>query len=308
MVRLALTLLLAATAVSAVGDARVHDTSAGAVRAAAATYPLPFFYDLYTFRGRGGGTAVVASFAVPAGELKRESVDGGVRYRFDVTLVLADTVTRRVFRRDDSVFVALPRAPGDEHLLYTQLEVLAPPSRSTVHRVIMTDAATPGIGQLFSAPFRIPDYSGTELMVSDIALGQPDATSGWVRGSATLALLPTDQFPSSAFDVYYEIYNLPAGDTYETEIAIEQATDAQRTRGLVGTSIRLRFADEAMATADAYVAELRRVETSLGRGRYRITVTVTNLRTGERASRSRTFEVRGWERGATLVPALPRGR
>ena len=34
------------------------------------------------------------------------------------------------------------------------------------------DATTPGVGQLYSSPFPIPDYSGDHLMLSDIALGQ----------------------------------------------------------------------------------------------------------------------------------------
>src|SRR5687767_13531657 len=81
--------------------------------------PLPFFYDLYTFRGEESTTTVVASFAVPAGRLQPEWAKGGVRYRFDVTLVLADTALRSVFRTDDSVFVGLPRALSGEHLLFT---------------------------------------------------------------------------------------------------------------------------------------------------------------------------------------------
>jgi hypothetical protein len=47
---------------------------------------------------------------------------------------------------------------------------------------------------------------------------------------------------------------------------------------------------------------------ALARGRYRITVTVQDSNTGNTASRSRIFEVRGWGPGVTLVPALPRRR
>ena len=48
-----------------------------------------------------------------------------------VTLVLADTAVRSVFRTDDSVFVRLPRPLPGEHLLFTHIEVQAPPSGST---------------------------------------------------------------------------------------------------------------------------------------------------------------------------------
>jgi hypothetical protein len=272
------------------------------------TGPLPFFYDLYTFRGEASTTTVVASFAVPAGRLQPEWAKGGVRYRFDVTLVLADTALRSVFRTDDSVFVGLPRALSGQHLLFTHLEVQAPPSRSTLQRVIMSDATTPGVGQLYGASFPIPDYSGSHLMLSDVALAEPDATAGWQRGGATLALLPTRLFPSSAFDVYYEIYNLPYGTPYVTEIAVEQVDDSATVRPTDRDPVRLRFAGESTARRDGSLVQLRRVETSLGNGRYRITVTIRDVASGQTATRSRVFEVNRWERGATMVRAWPHGR
>lgn len=265
--------------------------------------PLPFHYDLHTFRGADGRTAVVAAFAVPAGLLHEEEDRAGVRYRFDVTLVLADTVRRTVSRTDDSVFVGFRRRPRAEHLLTTHLEVQAAPSRSTVQRVIMSDATAPGIGQLYGAGFPVPDYRGSRLMLSDIALGLPGVHGGWRRGDVTLALLPTSRMPASAFDVYYEVYNLPAERPYTTEIAVEPV-------GAGGTPerepVRLRFAGRSGAGRDATLAELRRVETSLERGRYRITVTVTDDASGATATRSRPFHVRGWGPGVSLVPALPR--
>jgi hypothetical protein len=48
---------------------------------------LPFFYDLYTFRGPEKSTAIVAAFAVPASALEITSEQSGVRYRFDVSLI-----------------------------------------------------------------------------------------------------------------------------------------------------------------------------------------------------------------------------
>ncbi len=272
---------------------------------AKAVRPLPFFYDLYTFRGRGDSTTVVAAYAVEADELETEEAGTNVRYRFSVTLVLADTAARSVSNTHDTVFVEVPRPLPGSHLLYTHVELLAPPSRSTLHRVLMIDATTPGIGQLYSDGFPIPDYSGDRLMLSDIALAQPDAGSGWRRADATLALLPASQSPTGAFDVYYEVYNLPAGTPYRTEIAVEQVGGSEGAPAGDGRPVRLAFSGEATIARDGSVPQLRRVDTSLPRGSYRITVTITNQATGETASRSRPFEVRGRERGATLVAALP---
>jgi len=270
--------------------------------------PLPFFYDLYTFRGDARTTTVVASFAVPVRRLRRESRDGGVRYRFDVTLVLADTALRTVSRTDDSVFVQAPRALYGDHLLHTHIEVRAPPSRTTLHRVVMTDASTPGIGQLYGASFPIPDYSGSELMISDIALGRPGAGTGWRRGDVVLALLPTSQFPMSSFDVFYEVYNLPAGHRYATEITVERTDDPEREDPAAGAAVRTLFTGQSEAGPDGTLPELRRVDTSLPKGRYRLTVEVTDQVTGGSALRSRTFHVRGGAWDATMVPALRRGR
>jgi len=268
--------------------------------------PLPFFYDLYTFRGEERRTAVIAAFAVPSGRLEREDQGDEVLYRFDVTLVLADTTTREVYRTDDTVFVSVPRPLSGEHLLATHIQVQAPPSASTLQRVIMNDETTPGIGQLYTTAFPIPDYSGSRLMLSDIAMGLPDAQAGWVRGDVRLALLPTSQFPEGSFDLYYEVYNLPRGDRYVTEITVEPVDEGGLPAPEAGSPVRTTFTGEAETRPDGSVAELRRVDATLAKGRYRLTVAVTDQETGASARRSRIFHVQGWGPGTTLVPALPR--
>lgn len=270
--------------------------------------PLPFYYDLHTFRGAGGLTRVVGAFAVPAGRLKREWKDGEVRYRFDVSLVVADTARQAVSRSDDSVYVSVPRPLPGGHLLYTHVEFDAPPSRSTVHRVVMTDAAMPGVGQLYGSPFPIPDYSGDDLMLSDLAMGQPDPVSGWRRGDVTLALLPASRSPGSSFELYYEIYNLTPGAWYDTEIAIRSVDESGEPTTDGNGPVRTRFSGEAPWTDDGIQREFRFVEVSLGEGSYRITVTVTDQGSGSSVRQSRLFEVHDPGSGATMVPALPASR
>jgi hypothetical protein len=269
----------------------------GAPAAAAAERPLPFLYDLYTFRG-DRGTLVVAAYAVEAGELEREHVGGAVRYRSDVSLVLNDTLRRSVLSRHDSVYVDLTRPLPAGHLLFTTVQLETPPSASTVQRVYMYNATAPGIGQFYMSPFEVPDYSGDDLMISDIVLGQPGAAGGWRRNDVAVAILPGRQFSGSAFDVYYEIYNLPERRAYTTEIAVERVETSE-------SLVRLRFEGRASHTREAMVQEMRRVESSLPRGVYRMTVTITESDTGRSASRSHTFEVHSGRGAATMVPALP---
>lgn len=285
-------------------DVTSHDQAALLRPSSLPSGPVPFQYDIHTFRGDDGNTTVVAAVAVQVRELRRERRDGEIRYRFDVRFVLADTAAQRVIDTIDSVYVGVPRPLARRHLLHTAIELEAPPSETTHQRIVVTDAGRPGYGQLEQSEFPIPDYSGTELMLSDIAFGLPGVPGAWTRRGVTLALLPTSQFPESAFDLYYEIYNLPPGRGYQTELAIqpvdeEDSEDEERV-------VRTRFQGESTAGPDGVISELRRVESALEEGRYRVTVTVTDGVDGRTASSSRIVEVQGWRRGTTMVPALPK--
>ncbi|MDX1647828.1 MAG: hypothetical protein R3304_11845 [Longimicrobiales bacterium] len=281
-----------------VGTADPPSVDPDASATAGAQGPLPFHYDILTFKGTDGGTDVVAAVAVPVRRLGRDREDGQVRYRFDVRFVLADTVQKSVIDRIDSVFVSVPRPLARRHLLHTAVELNAPPSTDIQQRIVVTDVVRPGYGQLYQSDLHIPDYGGTDLMVSDIAFGLPGARGAWTRRGLTLALLPTSQFPESAFDVYYEIYNLPPGRPYETVIAIEPVDDDEER------VVRTLFEGRSDAGDDGIMDELRRVESALDGGRYRISVTVTDQADGRSATSSRLVEVQGWRRGATMVPAL----
>ena len=130
-------------------------------------------------------------------------------------------------------------------------------------------------------------------------------SGGWPRGDVTLALLPTSQFPESAFDVYYEIYNLPTGTPYETEVSIQPVDDSDEDRTDGDGRVRTMFTGESEASEDGSVTELRRVESALPKGRYRLTVTVRDATNGSTAQSSKVVQVQGWGRGATMVPAMP---
>ena len=311
MVRPLAALLLALVATPPLTRAGHGPLPTGAIRSAreapqpGSSAPLPFFYDLYAFKGDTGTTTVVASFAVPVGRLDRESVDGGVRYRFNVTLVVADTAIGTVARADDSVFVAVRRPLDGDHLLHAHLETDAVPSSATVGRMIMISAPSPGNGQLYNHLFPVPDYGGSELMLSDIALGLPGQEGGWRRGGATLALMPSEHFPGGPFDVFYEVYNLPRGNLYTTEIAIEPADESGAPRAGSERAVRVSFSGESAADADGTLGELRRVDAPLSVGRHLMTVTVTDRARGLVARRTRLLQVREWEEGATLVPTCP---
>ena len=105
---------------------------------------------------------------------------------------MADTARLSVFSTIDSVFVSVPRALPGQHLLHTYVEVEAQPSATTLQRLIVTDAARPGRGQLYTTPFTLPAYSAphrsgrtTRLRLVTRAL-KPDSGQVWV-GEVNLA-------------------------------------------------------------------------------------------------------------------------
>ena len=73
----------------------------------------------------------------------------------------------------------------------------------------------------------------------------------------------------------------------------------------MGAPVRTTFTGESAAREDGSVAELRRIESALPRGRYRFTVRVRDRAEATTATRTRDFEVREWGGGATLVQAMP---
>jgi hypothetical protein len=251
---------------------------------------LPFYFDLYTFRGDAGRTSVVAAVAVPFEKLSRKSND----YRLDVSLILADTASKRVIRQDDSLSLVARNIKPDD-LFRLHVEIAAPPSNSTVQRVIVSDPSEPGIGQLYGGPFSIPDYSGTKLMLSDLVLAEPVTRGRWHRGDVALALVPTGYFRGGSFSVFYEIYNISQNAKFSTEIEIEpiHQSAGDKLKGLFGGKgkMTLRFESEATAARNGVLQELRRVDAALPEGKYRMRIVVTNLETHESAKTERSFVV-----------------
>jgi GWxTD domain-containing protein len=255
---------------------------------------LPFYFDLYTFRGDEGRTNVVAAVAVPVEKLQKTDAANNPAYRVDLSLILVDTASRKVIRQDDSVALGTTRAFRGDDLFRMHVEVAVPPSRTTLQRVIVSDPSEPGIGQLYGGPFLIPDYSPGKLMMSDIVLAEPRVEGRWHRGNVKLALVPTGRFKGGSFKVFYELYNIEKNSAYTTEIEIEpiQRSPGQRFKDLFGTKskISLKFDGVAMDVQNGALQELRQVEAPLPEGRYRMRITVRNAN-GETVRGERIFVV-----------------
>ncbi|MGD8277697.1 MAG: hypothetical protein PVH00_06710, partial [Gemmatimonadota bacterium] len=259
---------------------------------------VDFQYDLFAFRTPFGRTDLTAGFAVRAGDLASEELSGGrVDYPMLVSVILIDTLSDVVTRRDSLVRVEMPARLGPGDFVRTHVEVPVVPSEHTVYRVAVRSPAI-GAGSVESGGAVLRDLSGTELEVSDLVLAEPDSAGDWTRGATRLALtLPRRYPPGRPFTLFYEVYNLATAARYRTHVRVESAGGGglfggiKRLFGGGGPKIDVRYEDIADPDADGVIQEVRRVDTGLPPGRYRMRVTVENVATGERAESVAEFRV-----------------
>ncbi|MCI0433758.1 MAG: hypothetical protein L0271_08910 [Gemmatimonadetes bacterium] len=261
--------------------------------------PLPFFYDLHTFRGASGHTDLVAALIVAGDQLAAAGgaiEPGAVQYGIDVSFIVIDTMFARIARVDTMLWIETDHRLGQGEWLRAHVTLPVLPGPAAVQRVIVRDAADPSHGQLYGSPFELPDYRRSSLTLSDIVLAEPDEAGTFRRGDVALSFVPTRVFAGGTFNAFYEIYHLAENAPFATEILVEHAGGGigraiSRLFG-GGPIVRLRFDGVAEPDPDGMVRELRRVETALEPGSYRIRVIVTDRTSGQKAERQREFVVR----------------
>ncbi|HUP88621.1 MAG TPA: hypothetical protein VM100_04705 [Longimicrobiales bacterium] len=244
---------------------------------------LPFWYDLYAFKGVKGLTDVTVAAAVPGSSLFSQRRGDQYVYSVQASLIFIDTTTNEITRRDSIFNFWSSRVLGNNEHLRIALDMSVPVAKAGMHRMVVRDLTNPGVGQLYGGPSEIKNFTGQSLMVSDLILA--DADDGkWHRGLANLGLVPPRQFEEKKpLKIFYELYNLANETPYRTEISmtpVEGAVGFGRLKKLFGGrsgTIHLQFDGVAQANADGTVQELRQVSAEAKPGKYRVEVRVTNL-------------------------------
>lgn len=260
---------------------------------------MPFYYDVYAFRGDSSRTELTATFAVPGNMVEPAVIDGRTVYPLQASFIVIDTVRRSVERIDTTFRFAAPRRlQSGEHIRFDLMLDVAP-TTGTIHRVLVRNSVHAGEGKIYGGPLTIPDLSTSELSISELVLARASDEGEWVRGDARLELLPPRQFTENEpFRVFYEVYNLGDQAGYRTEITLE-ATEGGGIIGAVkrlfgGGSRTIRLSFDDVASSDRFrggVQELRDLQAQLDPGRYRMRVQVTELGSGRTATRERMFIV-----------------
>jgi hypothetical protein len=233
---------------------------------------LPFYYDVYTFKGGEQNTDLTAAIAIPGTSLEPRQTTEGLVYTVQLSLIVIDTSTNRVVRTDTTYSFRSDRRLGDGEHVRLHTSLAASSSKTTIHRLVIRDLGKASRGQMYGGGTTVPSYLSAGLMISDIVLAEPtDGT--WERGTAKLALVPPRQFlESRPLTLFYELYNLPDATPYKTEISLAP-TDKSGGLGSIKKlfggkdgSMRLSFEGSARVDALGRVQETRRVTTQLKPG------------------------------------------
>ncbi len=259
-------------------------------------HEIPFYYDLYNFKGLSSSTDVTAAIAIPGSMLQGRVLDGRLVYGVAISVIFIDTLSSRVERKDTTLRFWSSRVLGPRDNLRLHMNLSATPSTSTVTRVAIENLFEPGAGNVYAGRMEVRDFTGKQLMLSEIVLADSTTRGPWQRDMVQLSLLPPRQInEGSMFSLFYEIYNLPAGNRYRTELLIQATEGGGLVRGvrklLGGGSgeVRLSFEEEARSNVAGTAQELRRIRAELKPGRYRARVQVTDLQSGQVAVREKLF-------------------
>jgi GWxTD domain-containing protein len=257
------------------------------------TGDLPFYYDIYSFKGRNGLTDVTSAAAIPASSLSAREMGGKFIYALKASLIFIDTLTSEITRKDTVYMLRSNRQLGADEHIRLHLDLAAPVSGAGTHRIVLRDLITPGKGQLYGGAADLKQFEGDALMISDVVLAEPD-NGTWQRGNATLGLVPPRQFQEGRpLRLFYELYNLAPETPYRTEIMmdpIDAPVGFGRIKRLLGGGsgkVQLQF-DGVAPTGQGVIQELRQVTPQVKPGKYRVIVRVTNLQ-NQQTVRSETM-------------------
>ncbi|HEY0304842.1 MAG TPA: GWxTD domain-containing protein, partial [Longimicrobiales bacterium] len=260
------------------------------------TGDLPFYYDLYSFKGPDNQTHVTVAAAIPGTSVSARQIGSQYIYALKASLILIDTATYEIVRKDTVYSMRSDRPLGENEHLRLHIDLPANYTKTGLHRVVLRDLVTPGKGQLYGGAADIKNFAGTSLMLSDVVLAEPD-NGTWQRGDARLGLVPPRQFMEGRpLRLFYEIYNLPADAGYRTEIVMEPVEGEsgfgriKKLFGGKGNGVQLQFDGVAAPNAAGVVQELRQVTAQVKPGKYRVSVRVTNLK-DQQSVRSETMFV-----------------
>jgi GWxTD domain-containing protein len=245
----------------------------------------------------GEGQLLHVVFAIPGERLSAAPAEaaGGLRYPLQFRLIVLDS-TGRVVARHDTLRVFAARQPLRHPDYLTGRIALPVPAGHYVYRLLVatTDG---GAGDLVAGEAHVDTLDPHRFSVSDVVVGREGSGLVWHAPSGdTVRLNPLQRFPErSAVHLYYEIYGLGRGAAYHTVVRLER----EGGRSLFGAIGRLFGGGrspvllEFDAPSDGPITRVQRgIELrDIGKGSYRLAVTISDPATGASVTRIQRFQV-----------------
>ena len=278
--------------------------------------PLRFMYDIVSYKGRDGRAEVEAAYMVPAEQLETVTDGQGLRTWLDGHMVFHDddynrvAQTSRRFGPIDRPLVATSgNDPGIE--LHTGMMEMEAPPGSYRAAIEVQDETTRRIG-IYEQVYAVPDYAGGALVLSDIKLAvsiapAESAHGPFVRNGLEIVPNPARLYQrTDPVHFYYEIYNLTLSESgraaYRVELEVKNKDRPQNLfwRILKGIDRLVRRTDNEQSVLMVFENEGNRSDeysyTSIDTGAtptgaYEMTVRVTDLHSGQTATRQKVFVV-----------------
>ena len=269
--------------------------------------PLEYAFDAVSFRADNGATELDLSYSIPKWQFGEVSDGRGIRTRLAHLVTLRDSTMSPQFTHEFGFgpFDRPERTMAESHVkvpVYSlPASVVAPAGRFTL-AVQVQDETTRRIG-VYRKPVTLSDYSGEELLVSDLKLATIIAPSGvqgpFVRKGLNITPNPGRLYiRGNPVYVYCELYNLSLDrekrTAYEIHYEISPLEGNERPRWSARRqrdmqTVMMAFAGEGSSAEDR---EYTSLDTSgLPAGEYILTVRLTDLHAGSTVSKSANFLV-----------------
>lgn len=263
--------------------------------------PLEIPFSTATFRGENDLTSLEIYFGIPMLPVAKELPKENHKMQFEQGIAIHDTSWQEIRKEQRAIAVPyeLDKLKPDNLFTDFYTTTLEPDSYFVAMHVKPQD--TDLLGGHSNVDIRLPDYSGTELMMSDIELAsliKPAEQSGkLVKNGLIVVPNPTREYERKRpVHLYFEIYNLhrdPEGKTaFTIEYTVAKKDGKKKVFGLFGggkSSISVKTDRQG---GEAFSAEFLAIDVEkLGKGEVVLTIRVTDKHTGVSVSNENSFSL-----------------
>ena len=254
--------------------------------------PLPLPHMLSAFRGKEGQTRLYIHYALPLGQIASAAgAEAQESLAVELGYALHDTTWRAVQKR--AMTRKLPSIQDRTAAGVGVFQMTVPPDS---YHVALHGQAT-GTQQMggYKFDYRVPDFSGTDLAMSDLLLAYDIEPSSSPDRLLNISPNPFQRFSvSQGVHLYFEIYNLTYGSNDRTRYTLEytliqEKEDRSWLRRLLGADERVMLSLEATQEGnEAAPTEQAELDVSqVEPGRYTLQVQVTDEQSGRTVERTR---------------------